>query len=496
MSMEDTATLIQRRYENNNHFYYPEMEKLLDDVIQDPNITITIPDDFTGKSLQKTNFLISIIQQIKIIFQKIITNLKYFFSTTFRNNYKLAVKKIKEAHIKKVETIGKVSNALKCNKEVIEQTKPQLVTLKGRIKLLEAEIVQEKATLEEKIDAKNLIVDQAKALKVKRETEPTGFQKIENEARRLENEANAFFRNLFRMEARVQEKQVEKEVEEIAALDPAFPTTELTDDNITAYETENFESPVIQDIKARKVTLIQKSELLEEAKAALEQVRTILKSAVDNITKATQEIETLNLENFFEDADLEIPDISEEPVEVVAKVLTPKELQLQKINQDIEKLANKDLATLMTTLLKRFPEDAITSWQCDAEGNYTLQLKNTYKIWMPGNDPVGGAVNIFGFNTNGEVKGKLEKDNLYFTSGVVSYVRVPVFGYIKPSFDGIQYHDRTDIRIGGTYLGQTAWKQKNFSQTKKDWEKNAVVIDDNYEGGYEKFLEEKVNGVK
>lgn len=475
-----TTSEIQSHYENNNHFYYPEMEKLLGDVINDPSTEITIPDDFISKSLQKSNFLMNIIQKIKILFQKLITNLKYLFFADYRKNYQYAVAKIKDAYKKKVDTIAKISNLIMRNNEPINPLKKQLTDLKEKIVTLEANIIAEKTTIQEQMDVKNLIISQARALKTKREAEPTTFEKV-----------GKFFTNMFKVEPK---KEAEAEAIEISELDPSFPTNNLNEATIAAYENETFDaSPLIQELKQRKISLVDKESLLEQEKIKLQTVRTILTDCVNNISLAIKQVKfELNLENFFEDADLIIPDISETTVLIAKKELTPKEVQLQTISNDIEKFVNKDLAILMTVLLKRLPEDAITSWKCDDQGKFTLQLKEEYRIWMPGDDPVGGAVNIFGYETNGKVEGRLCKDNVYFDTGVNSFVKISVLGFIYPSFDGIQYNNRTDIRIGGTYLGQTQWKQKNFATTKKDWESKAVVIDANYPGGIKAFLEEKI----
>ena len=466
------------------------MEKMLEEVIKNPDTPITIPDDFINKSIQKTNFIFEIIQKIKIFFQKIITNIKYFFSTEYRAHYRLAIKKIKEAYIKKVDTIGRLSNAIICYNERVLSAKLQFETLKTRIKKVEEELKEERATLEERIDTKNLIVSHAKALKLKREQQPSTLEKIEHEI-------NFFISKIFNPSPIAADKELEEEVKQIIALDASFPIENLTGETIASYENDELDTPVISNLRERKTLLKCKEEMYSEDQKSLVIVRDILNKGVSSIAKAAQDIIDLNLENFFQDEDLIVPDIFEEAVNVLPKELTMHEKKLKQIADDIEAFANRDLATLILVLFKHFPEDAIKSWKCDKRGLFTLQLKKVYKIWMPGSagDPIGGAVNMFGYQNDGEVKGSIEKNKIFFTQGVNSFVKIPVLGYITPKFDGIQYHDRTDLRIGGTYLRQTEWKYKNFSQTKKDWENNSVLIPNNYSGGHERFLEEKISAL-
>lgn len=474
MDMSGTS-IIQQRYERNEHYYYPEMQKMISDVIADPNKDINIPDDFISKSLSNTNFLFSIIRRIKIIFQKFCNNVRCFFSGNYREGYKNAVTKIKDAYSTKVATISRISSALMRNKEPIEEAKKKVTALKDKIKLLKEEIPAEQEKLQEKIDAKNLIVHQAKALKEKREYVPTLFERV-----------GTFITTI---NFWGEKPKVNTEADEIKAADPSFPLDDLTEETINAYENEELETELINDLKQRKVDVLVKEALLTEEETKLEAIRTLLKNAVENIKAAALEVETNNLENFFQDEDLEIPDITEDDVAVVAKELTPQEIQHQTICQDFTNKANKDLGILFSTLLKRLPEDAVSNWQCDEHGNFALKLKQEYHVWMPEPGLTGGAVLMLGHSKDGEIRGKLENNNLYFHSGMNTFVRVPVLGLIAPNFDGIQYHSRTDIRIGGSYLGQSDWKPKNFIGIKKDWANNGQFIVD---GNYRKFLEDKV----
>lgn len=482
MSFSD-AHIIEQRYQQNSHYYYPEMKQKIDEVMANPDQAIEIPDNFISKSLEDSNFLFKIIQQIQILFKKFINNVKCFFSTSYREGYHLAVQKIQKAYSDKLDAISTLSNTIMAKQANIKDLKSKRAPLAPRIAVLKQEVESNQTSLQEKIDAKNLVVQQAKVLKDKKEKEPTKGEKIKN-----------FFTGLFKIN---QEPKVEPEEVEIKAQDAEFPLDSIDDEVISLYDKEEFTaSPLIASIKNGKQGLgIKRAELLE-AEGQLAEINALLQKELKSLVDAVQGIEAKKLENFFADEDMEIPSIEDESVTIAPptpKVLTPEEIKLASVTQDIvEKAACKDLGTLFSTLLKRLPKDAIEEWTCDDSGNFTMKLKETYSVWMPENNPKGGAVLLMGYETDGKITGKLEKNSILFTKGFNTYVKVPVLGYIAPTFDGILYGSRTDIRMGGTYLGQTQWNTKTFSVIKKDWEQNGHFIDSSHPGGYEKFLEQKI----
>ncbi|CRX38772.1 hypothetical protein [Estrella lausannensis] len=482
MSFSD-AHIIEQRYQQNSHYYYPEMKQKIDEVMANPDQPIEIPDNFISKSLDDSNFLFKIIQQIQILFKKFVNNVKCFFSTSYREGYQQAVQKIQKAYSEKLGAISTLSNTIMAKQANILALKNKRAALAPRVSILRQELERDQTSLQEKIDAKNLVVQQAKILKEKKEHQPTKGEQIKN-----------FFTNLFQIN---QQEKVEPEAIEIQAQDAEFPLDSIDEEVISLYENEEFSaSPLIASIKNGKEGIGIKNAELLKAEGKLAEINALLQKELKSLVDAVQAIEEKKLENFFSDEDMEIPSIEEEIVDSTpqpAKELTPQEIKLAAITQDIVgKAACKDLGTLFSLLLKRLPEDALEGWTCDDQGHFTLKLKETYPLWMPENNPKGGAVLLMGYETDGKISGKLEENSILFTKGFNTFVKVPVLGYIAPTFDGILYGSRTDIRMGGTYLGQTQWNTKTFSVIKKDWEQNGQFIDSSYPGGYEKFLEQKI----
>lgn len=479
-----STSVVRDLYEHNDHHYYPEMEKTIEEAMNHPESpTVEIPDNFLSSKLDKTNFFMEGMRKIKFFFQGLALNTKCLFSASYRKDYERALNKIEIAYSKKYAEISKLANIIMLNREPIEDSKKLVADLNNRVKVLKEEIQTEEEKLIERRAAKDLIVQEARALKVEKEHVPTTYETIVNFI--------AYYNPFGSGVAKGPDHEAA-----IKELDDSFPFDDLTDSNIEAYQKEEYDrSKLLLQIKQGETGIVEKRQLLEQEEKMLAAVRALLAKPVDKIKTAAAEIQRLHLENFFDDQDLEVPDIAEEKAVVVPKVLTPQEMQLEAISQDItQKTGNKDLGVLLTTLLKRLPENAITNWQCDAAGNFTLKLNEVHNIWMPEGKLKGGAVIMLGYQKDGEIKGKLERNKVLFESGVNSYVKAPIalLGYIDPTFDGIQFNSKIDVQIGGTYMGQTQWKQKTYSALKKDWESNGTYIEKTYPGGYETFLQEKV----
>lgn len=91
-------TIIEKRYESHQHFDYPEMEKLIDQVIENPDKKFTIPKKFLVKKYNGITFFDVLIHRIKVFVRSIWLNLKKAFDQDYRNRFKLAVKKIIHAY--------------------------------------------------------------------------------------------------------------------------------------------------------------------------------------------------------------------------------------------------------------------------------------------------------------------------------------------------------------------------------------------------------------
>jgi len=145
-------SLIQKRYASHDHYYYPEMEKMLGDLMTNPEAKVDIPDDFISKTLDNTNILFKIVRKIKIIFWKVIDNAKYYLLPGYSTKFNLAVCKIEEAYRKKTEEISQLAGKLKFCRESFESAKQETAKIEGNVSVLKE--VQD--NLAEKIAAKTL----------------------------------------------------------------------------------------------------------------------------------------------------------------------------------------------------------------------------------------------------------------------------------------------------------------------------------------------------
>lgn len=353
-----------------------------------------------------------------------------------------AIAQIENAYSKKVSDVSQLAMVIMCNKEPIQKNKELVLDLKGRIKKLREDIEKDKASLEEMIDAKNLIVKDAKILAATPKKKPGFFEKIGNLMAKIIPGSGGIGQDLSL---------------EIKENDASFPLENITDELIEAYEKEEYnESTLITNIKLKKKTIEQEEALLAKEEALLLAALSLLTKASEEIRKAAKEVARLQLEDYFSDEDLELPDVAvESAASTPSKELTAKELALQAISSDVAaKTGVKELSTLFKTLIGRLPEDAVTGWTCDASGNFTLKLKECFPVWMPEVSPKGGAVLMLGYNTDGEISGRLTKNTIEFNKGVNSFVKVFPLGFIYPSFESMEFINKTDIAMSGSYLGQ------------------------------------------
>lgn len=474
------ASVIRRLYESHDYLNHPVMAKALDAAMVNPTAAIEVPNDFLSKKAESSSFFSALLSKISTSFQGALITLKCTFNKDYAAKFDRAVSQIETAYSQKVSDISNLAHIIMCNKEPIESTKEMIYKLQGRIKELEETIKEDKRSLEEMINIKNLVVDDAKAL-----------LKLEKKAQ----EDPGFFWNVVNWFLPQKPDPGKTLIQEIKDMDDSFPTREITEEFIRTYEREQVDnSQLISNIQLKKKHIIHIQELLASEKELLVQAQALLQNAAGHITKATQYIKRLNLEDYFSEEDLEIPDIAVNAEAPAApKELTPQEIMMQQLSKDIsDKTGVKELSTLFKVLLGRFPEDAVKSWKCDDKGNFTLQLKERYQLWIPGGSLPGGAILLFGNPDNGEIKGKLEKNKFSFDSGINSFVKVFPLGFISPTLDTILFHDKTDIALSGSYLGQSDTKHKTFSQLKKDWESNSVVVPPDYAGGYQQFLKDKI----
>ncbi len=136
-------TIIEKRYESSEHFDYPEMEKLIDRVIENPELEFTIPKKFLVKKHNNINFLGVLIHKIKVFVRSIWLNIKKAFDEDYRNKFKLAVRKIIRAY----DEASKVS---KTAEEIITPLKIPETTHRQEEKILEQQVIEK--TIKQQIE--------------------------------------------------------------------------------------------------------------------------------------------------------------------------------------------------------------------------------------------------------------------------------------------------------------------------------------------------------
>lgn len=155
--------------------------------------------------------------------------------------------------------------------------------------------------------------------------------------------------------------------------------------------------------------------------------------------------------------------VDHEDAQAVAKTgMNPTKLsESEKIFSDIKDFIHEDLETVWRGLFSKFDPSTVKSWNCDANGNFKLELNQPMRVWIPSKDengkqdPSSGVVLLLGIDDQGKetstVTGKLDRDNknMKFDKGFNLFVkpdnRNANPGYIN--FTNIQYNAQDDIRI-------------------------------------------------
>ncbi|CRX38220.1 hypothetical protein [Estrella lausannensis] len=474
------ASVVRGIYESHDYLSYPEMTKALDAALKDPTRPIEVPNNFLNKKAESQGFFSGLLSKIATKWQGAMISLKCALSKEYSVKFNRAVKQIETAYSKKISDISNLAQIIMCSKEPIESTKEIVYKLQGRIKELEESVEEDEMSLKEMIEAKNLIIDDARAL-LKLQSEP--------------QEDTNFFWKFIGFFTPQKTDPAKALMEEINDIDASFPTGNISEDLIEAYEREQVEnSQLLTSIQLKKRHITHVQQLLVKEQELLVEAQALLKKAAAQISKAAQDIERLQLEDYFDEDDLEVPDISlDSAAPMTPKELTPQEKMMEDIGKDIStKTGVKELSTLFKLLLGRFPEDAVKNWNCDDQGKFSLELKQCYQLWIPGGSLPGGAVLLFGDPGSALIKGKLEKNKFTFESGISSYVKVFPLGFISPTLDTIHFQDKTDIALSGAYLGQSETKHKTFTQLKSDWGSKGSMVPTDYPGGYQKFLQDKI----
>jgi hypothetical protein len=161
----------------------------------------------------------------------------------------------------------------------------------------------------------------------------------------------------------------------------------------------------------------------------------------------------------------------------------------------------RDLCYLWVVLLNNDKDldQHIKSWQCDENGNFTLELDRTLKFWIDTFDRKGGCIFLFGDNTHHSIKGTLHNSHIKIDQGLDSHCiqKIALVNKkISPSMKGIRFENMHCIKMSATCLGITGENIDSFSNMKQTWKKKVSVIPDDYPGGYSAYLDDKFKQAK
>lgn len=158
------ASVIRSLYESHEYLNHPKMAQALDAAMKTPTAVIEVPSDFLKKKTESSSFFTALLSKISMKCQAAFISLKCAFSKDYATKFNRAVSHVETAYSQKISDISNLAHIIMCNKEPIESTKETIYQLQGRIKELEETIKDDKRSLEEMINIKNLVIDDAKAL--------------------------------------------------------------------------------------------------------------------------------------------------------------------------------------------------------------------------------------------------------------------------------------------------------------------------------------------
>ena len=483
--MINLNTSIEHYFHNNDHFFYPKLVKTLHEAIDHPEQELILSDDILKDESDQIGLLFYLIDRIRIFALKIWTNIKYFFSASYRKSFDAAAKRISEAYNKKMQRIAQVTQELTRARLELKETTQNKAGTKFRILEIKARI----SSIQDKIDArqttKDQIVDKAKDLiSIKKE----------------QAKPKSYYTRFINFIYTPVPEPVRPEVQEIAEMDPDFPLDTLDDNFLGSYEREEGDSPFIRTIRElRRDKRTAEGELIKaEEKLSSESVKVQL--AFNRVVATLKKIETECFENYFSVDELEPPaaevDNSENTQRADPVTISPYQALMRKISTAIKEKTNcQELSILYHALLNRLPQEAIEDFRVSDNGGFTIKLRKQQGFWQPSKSMVGGAVILLGDEENHEIKGTFSDKKISFERGMHFYVKQSLLGYILTKTEGIDFQSRLEVKIGGTYMGQTLWKGKTFKKLRFSWENKGEVVPENYPGGYDAFLRNKVANI-
>lgn len=480
--MINLNTSIEHYFHNNDHFFYPKLVKTLHEAIDNPEQELVLADDILKEESDQIGLLFYLIDRIRIFALRIWTNIKYFFSASYRQSFDATAKRISDAYNKKMQRIAQVTQELTKARLELKETTQNKAAAKSRILEIKARI----SSIQEKIDArqttKNQIVDKAKDL-----------ISIKKEQAKPQSYYTRFINFIY---APVPEP-ARPEVQEINEMDPDFPLDTLDDNFLGSYEREEGETPFIRTIRElRRDKRTADGELLKAEERLNNESGKVL-VAFNRVLATLKKIETECFENYFTVDELESPVAETDSPEAIQRAkpatISPYQALMGKISTAIKDKTNcQELSILYHALLNRLPQETIEDFRVGEGGEFTIKLRKQQGFWQPSKSMIGGAVILLGDEVNHEIKGRFSDKKITFDKGMHFYVKQSFLGYILTKTEGIDFQSRLEVKIGGTYMGQTLWKGKTFKKLRFSWENKGEVVPENYPGGYDAFLRNRV----
>ncbi|CDR34345.1 coiled-coil domain-containing protein [Criblamydia sequanensis] len=477
------STQLSECFQTGNYYNFPEMERLINTVIENPTKDVEIPSNLFQNSSK--GLFLATLSKIRIFFCSFWKKIVFLFSKSRKEAFENAIKKITDAYKIKNESVENIVNLSKnfLNRRDAFNTSNEALALKKLSN--ETKILENQDSIAEKIAAKDELLRSAKDYK---------------------QATSGFFASV---KGFISSKAKEEAKKKILSLDETFAFDKL-DQVIADLESNNDKSdhPLLASIRE----LETKYEELNKEKISLQEQETankqVIASLKEEIEEALQKIQSdACLTNACGTEEKKLKELKKElEAQGLSEAAAPtveEHKPLVDLYQAIEQhTGQEDMAFLWKSLFKRFDEGTkITSFICDAKGNFEIHLKESLAIWLPSESPKGGSVFILGSGQEGKptsVKGSLHKNKMEFSQNIFSYCDTESpLGIKLTNYKGMTFEGRDKIHMAGSVkvLGFDAGgsKIKTFHELKEAWatsDKSTIIS--SKESVYQKFLADKI----
>lgn len=476
------STQLAECFQTGNYYNFPEMERLINTVIENPSKDVEIPSNLF-QNPSKGLFLATL-SKIRIFFCSFWKKIIFLFSKSRKEAFENAITKITDAYKIKYESVETIVNLSKdlLNRREVFKASNEILSQKKLSN--ENQTSANQASLAEKLAVKDELLKGAKEYK---------------------QATSGFFASV---KGFISSKAKEEAKKKILALDETFPFDKL---DIVIADLESNENNGDHPLLASIRELETKYEELNKEKISLQEQETALQQVVASIKKeideALQQIQSdACLTNACGKEEKKLKELKKElEAHGVSEACAPtveEHKPLVDLYQAIEQhTGQEDMAFLWKALFKRFDDGTkITSFVCDAKGNFEIHLKESLAIWLPSESPKGGSIFILGGGNDGKptsIKGSFDRNKMTFSQNIFSYCDTEAIGIKLTSYKGMTFEGRDKIHMAGSVkiLGFDAGgsKIKTFHELKDAWATSTKsTIVSSKESVYQKFLADKI----